>query len=298
MSTKGARRYRPVSYPSGRRGDAVDLRGKAPRWMRDWGRDGLLEWGRLTASRRSTATLVIIGAQRAGSTSLYRYLVRQPAVLRGLTKEVRYFDLHYERGTDWYRGHFPTLRRLDTIERRTGVRPAVCEASPDYLYHRDVPERLAGLIPDARLVALLRDPVERAYSHYQHETALGFETLPFEAAIDAEPERLRGGGVFAHQHHSYSARGRYLEQLERWERAFDRSQLLVVRAEDLFADPERIVNEVLVHAGLPADARGPFPRQNSLRYGAIAPDVRAALERRFAPDNEALAARLGPAFRW
>ena len=298
MNTKDRGPNRPVRYPSARRGDAVDLRGKAPRWLRDWGRHGLLQWGRLSASRRSTATLIIIGAQRAGSTSLYRYLVRQEAVLRGLTKEVRYFDVHYDRGVDWYRGHFPTVRYLDAIERRTGVRPAVCEASPDYLYHHDVPARLAELIPDARLVALLRDPVERAYSHFQHEKALGFETLTFEEAIDAEPDRLRGHDPFAQQHHSYCARGRYLEQLDRWLDVVDRSQLLVVRAEDFFMEPEHIVNEVLDHAGLPTGARGPFPRQNSLRYDGIDPVVRESVERSFAPHNDALAGRFGARFRW
>ena len=214
---------------------------------------------------------------------------------------MRYFDRNYERGERWYRAHFPTARRLAAVAEELGGRPVVCEASPGYLYHPDAPGRLAAAVPDARLVAILRDPVERAYSHYRHEVALGFEHLPFEAALDAEDDRLRGRGVdaaFARQHHAYRGRGRYLEQLDRWLEVFDPSQLLVLRSEELFTAPEQVVAAVLHHAGLPAAARGPFPRQNSLVHDDIDPGVRESLERYFAPWNEALAARFGPGFRW
>jgi hypothetical protein len=298
--TAGARPRRSARYPAAQNGDAVDLRNRAPVWVRDLGRQGLLEWGRATAGLRSTPTLVIIGAQRAGTTSLYRYLTRQQTVVGGLTKEVRYFDVNYGRGERWYRGHFPTERRLEAIARRIAVRPAVCEASPAYLYHPDVPARLAAAVPGARLVAILRDPVERAYSHYQHEQALGFEELTFEEALDAEEERLAGEDAswFAHQHHSYRARGRYAEQLERWLEVFDRSRLLVLRSDDLFGDPETAVNRVLRHAGLPAGASGPFPRQNSLVYDGIPTSVRKRLTREFAPHNARLADAFGPEFAW
>jgi Sulfotransferase domain len=181
------------------------------------------------------------------------------------------------------------------------VRPAVCEASPDYLYHRDVPARLAALMPEARLVALLRDPVDRAYSHYQHERDLGTETLTFEEALDAEGDRLAAGSTydwFMHQHYSYCARGRYLEQLERWLVVFERGQLLVVRSEDLFADPEGVVNRILRHAGLPGGFRGTFPRQNSLTYAGLDPDTRARLAAYFRPYNDQLARAFGPEFGW
>jgi hypothetical protein len=111
-------------------------------------------------------------------------------------------------------------------------------------------------VPDVKVIAMLRNPVSRAYSHYQHEVDGGFEELgSFEAAIDAEPERLRGEAErlvaepgatsYAHRHYSYLARGCYAEQLETWFRFFPREQVHVLRSEDLFGDPEAAYGEVL-----------------------------------------------------
>src|SRR3954453_12461513 len=125
-------------------------------------------------------------------------------------------------------------------------RPLVGEASPSYLFHPLAPDRVARLLPDARLIALLRSPVERAFSHYQHEVALGREPLSFEEAIDREDERMRGElehmlrdpYYFSHTwwNYTYVARGRYAEQLERWFADFPREQLLVLLTDELAAD--------------------------------------------------------------
>ncbi len=126
---------------------------------------------------------------------------------------------------------------------------------------------MAEHLPRVKLIALLRDPVGRAYSHYQHEVARGFETLSFEEAIEAEPARLAGEtermlaeplyNSFAHQHHSYLARGRYHEQLERWRARFDDRQLLVLSSERFFAEPGA---DVQAGARLPR-AAGVHPRR-------------------------------------
>ena len=180
-------------------------------------RSGATALRRINAGRRPLPGFVILGAQKAGTTSLHEYLCEHPLASSSTVKEVHYFDLAYERGPAWYRAHFQIPRRADEI---------AGEASPYYLFHPLVPARVARDLPEARLIVLLRNPIERAYSHHNHERALGFEKLGFVEAIECEPERLRGEEErlagergyrsFAHQHHGYLARGRYADQLERW----------------------------------------------------------------------------------
>ena len=162
----------------------------------------------------------------------------------------------------WYASRFPTKLTAWSVARRHGTELLTGEASPYYLFHPLVPHRVAEHLPRVKLIALLRDLVGRAYSHYQHEVARGFETLSFEEAIEAEPARLAGEAErllaeplyhsFAHQHHSYLARGRYHEQLERWRARFDDEQLLVLSSERFFAEPERTFRQVLDFLELPA----------------------------------------------
>jgi hypothetical protein len=143
-------------------------------------RAGYRSW---TAPLRGLPSVLIIGAQRSGTTSLFNYLVQHPDVLAPLGKESHYFDLRYARGVWWYRGRFPYAHRL-----RRGA--LTLDASPYYLVHPLVPRRVAELLPGARLIALLRHPVDRAFSHYQHAVGDGRESLSFAEAIARERERL------------------------------------------------------------------------------------------------------------
>ena len=178
---------------------------------------------------------VIIGAQRGGTTSLHAYLGAHPQVETPATKELHFITDRHERGLDWYLGQFPAELAPDVI---TG------EATPYALFHPLAPQRLREVAPAARLIALLRNPVDRAYSHYLLERSGGHETLDFAAALDAEQERLDGEEArlaseptyasAPHKHASYLARGDYARQLERWFAVFPREQILVVRSEDLY----------------------------------------------------------------
>src|SRR5947209_1159841 len=148
------------------------------------------QWNLRSADRRALPDFLIIGAQKAGTTSLYRYLAAHPDIVASTRKEVHFFDINFWRGEWWYRSLFPLRRRL---QRRPPLRnrPAITgEASPYYLFHPFAPERAAQLLPDAKLIVLLRDPVERAWSHYRHEVANGRETMTFPDALAAEPARL------------------------------------------------------------------------------------------------------------
>src|SRR5881398_3651211 len=212
-------------------------------------------YGRATSGARPLPDFLIIGAQKAGTTALYAYLRRHPAIAGPPWKEVSFFDRHYRRGTAWYRGNFPNRLYLRRVRARSGAQPVVGEASPSYIFHPLAPERVAALAPNVRLIALVRNPIDRALSHYHHEVALGREPLSFEAALDAEPDRTRGEeerlvrepGYFSHAwwNYTYLARGRYADQLERWLAVFPREQLLVVASDELAAEPGETYARVL-----------------------------------------------------
>jgi hypothetical protein len=254
-------------------------------------------YGRATASVRALPDFLILGAQKAGTTALYAYLRWHPQITGPSFKEVSFFDRHYARGERWYRAHLPI--------RRGGI---VGEASPSYLFHPLAPERVARMLPDARLIALLREPVGRAFSHYQHEVALGRESLSFEEAIARENERMQGEVQrmlrdpayfsYAWWNYTYAARGRYAEQLERWYAAFPREQLLFLLTDDLAADTPGTYARVLEFLGVEQHALESFPRIFEREYGDMQPATRAALGQEFAEPNRRLAELLGRDLPW
>jgi Sulfotransferase domain len=265
-------------------------------------REAVWTYGRLTSPLRSLPDFLIVGAQRSGTTALFSYLQRHPAVSGPPWKEVNFFDVHHHRGEGWYRGHFvSSIGRARA--RRRGVELVAGEASPSYLFHPLAAERAAALLPGARVIALLRDPVDRALSHYNHEVALGREPLSFEQALDAEESRLAGElermaadpryFSFAWWNHTYLARGRYAEQLERWLGAFPPEQVLVLTTEELDADTQGAYDRVLAHAGLPPHRLPSFPHVFSREYAPMAEETRGRLKEYFAGPNARLAKLLG-----
>jgi hypothetical protein len=259
----------------------------------------------VTTGSRVLPDFLVIGAQRAGTTALYHALVRHPHILGAVAdKEVHFFDLRYGDGMEAYRGAFPTRASV----RRAGTGTRVGEATPYYLFHPAVPARVAAALPDARLIAVLRDPVERAWSQYRHEVDLGYETLSFSDALAHEDERLEGAAEllerdatvtsFAHQHHSYVARGRYVEQLERWWSVFPRQRLLLVRAEDLFARPEEAFTQICAHLDVPRWTPASWRPQNASTAAELSADIRSSLRRTFAPWNGRLAEATGRDWAW
>jgi len=263
---------------------------------------------RLTSRWRVLPDFLILGAQRAGTTSLASHLARHPGVFTTAPKEVHFFDLHVGRGVDWYRAHFPMRRTCEAVRRRVGG-VAVGEATPYYAFHPLAAERAHALVPDARLVFLARDPVDRAASHYHHELRWGFEDAPtFEAALGREEERLAGeetrlraGSIafsHAHNHHSYFARGLYARQLREWLAHFPRERLLVVGSEALFARPVEGMARVFAFLGLPDVALGEFPRLNALARPDIDADLRARLAERYRAHNAELYELAGEDLGW
>jgi len=259
---------------------------------------------RATWQDRALPEVLLIGAQKAGTSSLYAAICQHPQFVPPSRQEVHYFDGglrpqvdQFARGEPWYRAHFPRTARL-----RPGDKTLEC--SPLYLFSPLAPERIRALLPSVRLIALLRDPTERAISHYFHERRLGMEPLGLLAALQAEDARVdpalqaRDYRHPAFVHHTYKARGHYAVQLERYLRVFDRSQLLVVRSEDFFADPVRTLAEVFAFTGVRSDVVIPDlrPRNVAPNRVAVDPAARAFLVDHFEPHEQALYDLLGEGF--
>jgi Sulfotransferase domain len=259
---------------------------------------------------RGLPDFLIIGTQRGGTTSLYRYLQQHPAVLPAvLNKGIHYFDTNHDKGPSWYRSHFPTSVSKAVRRRGSGAdRILTGEGSPYYAFHPLAPARIAELLPNVRSIIMLRDPIARAHSHYQHEVARGFEDLSFEDALIAEEGRLAGEEArivsdpryysFAHQHHSYIARGMYLEQIERWHTLFPRDQLLIIESGGFFADADASYREVLRFLDLPERSLPAYEKMNAHSYDRMSPRALALLRERYEEPNRRLAEHLGRELPW
>jgi hypothetical protein len=265
--------------------------------------------GGLTSGLRVLPDFLVIGTMRGGTTSLYHYLARHPQIAGAvLDKELHYFDLHYDRGPTWYRSRFPTKGGLDRAARHLGARPVVGEASPYYLFHPLVPVRVAADLPRARFIAMLRDPVERAWSHYRHMVDLGYESLSFEAAIERESERLAGqeDRLLAdhhyvskeHQHHSYVIRGEYATQIERWWGHVGRERLLIIRSEDFYAAPRTEFERLEEFLGVRKWEPETWRTYNAATSTDMPVEARERLRAHYRPWNAKLAELLGRDFGW
>jgi hypothetical protein len=207
-------------------------------------------WNYLTASSRPLPDFVIIGAQKAGTSSLFEYLAHHPDVCGSFIKEVQYFTSRYWIGRRGYRAFFP---KAGSASCQFG------EATPYYLFCPESAERVFNTIPDARIVALLREPVSRAYSHYKHNMRRGHESRRFEEAYRADLKRYRKVGnllrqpdetEYEYRYHSYVRRGLYHDQLRSWMELFPKDQIFLGRAEDFFADPTLMTRRVAEFLGL------------------------------------------------
>jgi len=284
----------------------------AKRRLRSTARAAIIQARLLTgdAAGRGLPDYIIIGAQKGGTTSLQKALAAHPDVCPSLLKEVHYFDLAYHRGARWYRAHFAREARRNQA-RKQGRALVMGEATPFYLAHPLAAERAAALVPDARLVVLLRNPVERAHSHYRHEVRMGHEDAPVVEALlrelsngGGEPSTDPLGDPWAWQHRSYLQRGLYAQQLWAWMRWFPREQFLILRSEDYFANGLGTLDQVCEHLGIrPASAVGnPTAylghHNRGDRASPLPLAVRQRLEAYYAEPNRQLEQLLGRPMGW
>jgi hypothetical protein len=251
---------------------------------------------------------IIIGTQKGGTTSLYNYLAGHPCVIPAGRKEVHYFDTNFDKGLNWYRAWFPTAMYCDRISRQLQKPVLTGEASPYYLAYPYTAERVRQTVPDAKLIALLRNPIDRAYSNYQHERRRGTETLSFEEVIQQEPDRLGPEWKKIEQdeyyhsrsdrHFNYLRRGVYADQLPAWMERFPKEQLLILEHDDFNRDTPAIFRQVLDFLQLDHWEPPAYERFLQVPYSPMNPDTRRKLVEHFRPHNRRLYDMLGIDFGW
>ncbi len=283
------------------------------------GRTTIRGFGMATARWRPDPEFLIIGSKRGGSTSFFFDLLAHPQVCplfprpdhlpKGeATKGIHFFDQNYFRGERWYRGHLPSTAVRGRLARRVGPPVITGEASPYYLFHPAAAVRAADTVPDAKIIAVLRDPVMRTYSHWKERRRNRREPLDFLDALAVEDQRIGdaeqrlvadpGAYSYAHEQQSYARQSEYDVALERWYRRFPADRILVLASEDYYADPAGVLATAFTFLGIePRDVGGGEVR-NAAAGDRLDPDVRARLAQRFAPHNARLAEMTGRSFPW
>jgi hypothetical protein len=261
-----------------------------------------------TAKLYMLPDMIIIGAMKCGTTSLFRYLAEHPDFFPPITKEIHFFDSKYNQGLDWYRRRFPTkVRKLAC--RLRGRRIITGEASPYYMFHPHAMRRIASVLPKVKLIVLLRNPVDRAYSHYHYEVKHGREQLTFEQALDAEPVRLEGElekmlhdeRYFSvhYGRHAYLRRGIYVEQLKACRVYFQEEQFFVVDSAEMLVDLQGVYDQVCAFLQLaPHKIKNAKTHNRGVYQEPMPADLRKRLIDYFAPHNQALYDYLGMQFEW
>lgn len=195
-----------------------------------------------TSSFRRLPEAIIIGAQKSGTSSLWNYISGHPDIIPSISKEVHYFDDNYSKDEEWYRSYFPISKKGITIE-----------ATPRYIFDEGVERRIKEVVPEVKLIAVLRDPAERAYSHYRHALRGmgrdGKESRTFMEAIENDlrvikyENRILGKGSYKDIYHSYLRRGIYEPQLKRFFNIFG-DNVFVIPSFRLFYNTKETVNNV------------------------------------------------------
>lgn len=261
---------------------------------------------RLSAGFRCLPDVIIIGAQKSGTSSLFSYLIQHPEIRGSSCKEVHFFDGglvpevdNFKKGVNWYRAHFP----LD-------IKPSarrIVEATPSYVFMPSAPARISKLLPDAKLIVVLRDPVERAISHYFHEVRAGREKRPIMSALAEEEDLLAPiwrsedykSGQFLTC--SYKARGRYAEQLNRYFSFFSRNQIVVISSKALFGATDETLSTIFQFVDVTDSIKfvsDQKPKNVGSNKSPVDSSVREYLEDYYAPHNERLFEVLGERIDW
>ena len=239
---------------------------------------------------------IIIGTGKSGTTSLYNYLTQHPQVLPAIKKEIYFWSRYFDKGINWYLAHFPPIPQETKF--LTG------EATPTYINSWHTPERLFSIFPKIKLIVILRNPIDRAVSHYYHEVRLKMENKSLSEVIYAQLERLKkipnSALEEAYWNHIsyYVSYGVYVEFLKKWMTIFPREQFLILRSEEFYQEPETTMQKVFSFLDLPKHQLKDYQKLNSGSYPNIPPSIYSTLSDYYQPYNQKLEEYLGMKFNW
>ena len=268
---------------------------------------------KITAPLRVLPDFLVIGVVKGGTTSLFSNLAAHPCFFGQSKKEIHFFNKpeNFCKGNLWYRSNFPTMFKKYHRQHVLKKIFITGEATPVYLIHPLVPQRVSKVLPHVKLIVMLRNPIDRAFSHYHHEVGNGREHLSFEEAIKDEERRLEmeidmdrrfqdeDYDSYSRRPRPYLARGIYWKQLQNWFLFYPREQFLIIKSEDYFNDPATVFQEVNKFLGLPNYELAVFKNQNKGSYLSTKSEkTRNYLADYYKPHNQKLYQLLNRDFGW
>ena len=258
----------------------------------------------LTGPIRSLPDFMIIGTARSGTTSLYYDICQHPCVLPAAYDELGYFDSNFHLGLNWYRSLFPTLFSKWLVKQKKQF-AITGEDTPFYIWDPIVAKRILKILPKIKLIVLLRNPVDRAYSNYHLGVRAGTENLSFEDAIKLEIKRLEEINEESKSsiekyaiRRSYLAKGFYADQLKIWFEIFNSNQLLIISTEDLKSNPQKVINKIYNFLEIPDNHKLIPEKQKKAVYPEMKKETREFLIDFYKKNNTELFSLIGQKFDW
>lgn len=240
---------------------------------------------------------IIIGTAKAGTTSLYKYLTSHPMILPASKKEIFYFNFHWDKDSDWYLSHFPTLPKGEA--NMTG------EASPSYFHNLHVPQRIYNFNPHIKLVLILRNPIDKIFSWYNHRCRVGLESSTLEIAIDKElsvfgeiSKKSLNEGYRNFHLYPYIFPCLYIYHLHNWLNVFSQRQILILRSKDLLHNTQETVSRCFDFLEIPNKDLLTYRKFNSASYSDNNKQLKQKLFEYFKPHNDSLEDFTKIKFNW
>ncbi|MDC0205082.1 sulfotransferase domain-containing protein [Nitrosopumilus sp.] len=255
----------------------------------------------ITAKSRVLPDFLIIGSVRSGTTSLYYDICQHPSIEKAAYDEIGYFDDNYHLGENWYRSFFPTKNKMQKIKQNT--RKAITgEDTPFYIWNEIASKRIKKDLPGVKLIVILRNPVERAYSNYFLGVREGNEINNFDQAIKEDiklienktPEKLENYDY----KRSYIAKGFYAKQLKKWLKNFQKDQIYIISTEELEKNPKVVLNNIFQFLKLSDFSINQINQYKKSKYPEINYDIKKKLNDYFEPHNEELFKLINKKFDW
>ena len=244
-------------------------------------------------------SFIIIGTVKGGTTSLYNYLTLHPSILPAIQKEVNFFNRNYifQKGLKWYLAHFPQIpQNLNLI---------AGEASPNYMYYQGAAKRAFKCLPEVKLIVILRNPIDRAISHYYMARRLGQEKRSLEAALAEEvniiksiPQSSFEAVNFLQKPAGYLRCGFYVYFLKQWMNLFPREQVLVLKSEEMYENPAATMKQVFDFLGVPNYQLSEYKNYFYGSYSREEEEIHNSLSPLLQSHNQRLEDYLGMKFNW
>ncbi len=253
---------------------------------------------KILAPLRSLPDFLIIGAPKCGTTSLFEYLSKNPYIKRPIYKEIHFFSskLYHCYGLNYYKSFFPTKLHKFICKFIYNRKVSSFEASTSYFDDELTPKRVFSIMPYVKIILLLRNPIDRAYSHYNMLKRFNQISISFERTIKQEKREFLGIGTYIHP-------------IKRWNEYFDLNDIFIIKSEEFFENPSKILSALYKFLKIPNYTLKRFRvyrsankedsgNKKAMDYDKLNEETRKELYNFFFPYNQLLYKYLGRDFQW